>query len=351
VVAAAALAPLLVTARVLRRASGYARFDDRDVPLMRRPQDVSDEHRAVAAELERDVTTLNDGGPVQRLTRMRAWLDEAGDGVETDARISELVGGDVRGEWIVPPGCDTRRRLLYVHGGGYQLGSPRSHRMLTTDLARRTGCAVLVVDYRLMPENSRMAGIEDVRTAWELLVGTGPDGPALATTAYVAGDSAGANLVLALTHWVRDTHGRLPDAVVAFSPPTDSTLSSPSWHDNVDTDAFLGPSYRRLLALPPAMLFLGVWATSRIRPDDQRLSPLLDDLRGLPPTLVQASRSEMLFDDAVRYTNAARAAGSPVTLQVWPGMVHVWQSFDVPEAAEALDEVEAFLAAHDPSVV
>ena len=110
----------------------------------------------------------------------------------------------------------------------------------------------------------------------------------------------------------------------------------------------LGPFFGALAKIPRTLLLWGAWLQTRIRPSDPRISPVYGDLAGLPPLLVQASEAEMLRDDARRYANKAAAAGSPVTLQTWAHMVHVWQIFhpELPEGREALEEIRRFLARH-----
>jgi acetyl esterase/lipase len=258
--------------------------------------------------------------------------------------------GGVRAEWVLAPGSDPARRTLYIHGGAFMMGSPRSHRTLTSQFSRLTGGAVLAIDYRLMPEHPRRAGIEDCRTAYRWMLEHGPGGAALAQVVFVAGDSAGGNLTLSLIAWARDTGLRAPDAAAALSPLTDATLASPSLRANVHSDAMLGPLFGKLARIPRwVMLWMG-WLQTRINPCDPVVSPLRGDLSRLPPVLLQASEVEMLFDDSRRYANRARAAGSAVRLQYWNHMVHVWQIFnpELPEAREALAEIGRFLNAAAP---
>jgi acetyl esterase/lipase len=210
-----------------------------------------------------------------------------------------------------------------------------------------TGGAVLAIDYRLMPEHPRRAGIEDCRTAYRWLLDNGPQGRAPAAKVWVAGDSAGGNLTLSLVAWVRDAGLRAPDAAVALSPLTDATLASPSMRSNIASDPMIGPLFGGLAKLPHALLLWLGWLRTRINPSDPIVSPVYGDLARLPPVLVQASEAEMLRDDARRYVNRAAAAGSPARLQTWDHMVHAWQMFypELAEGREALDEVRKFLAA------
>jgi acetyl esterase/lipase len=167
---------------------------------------------------------------------------------------------------------------------------------------------------------------------------------------FVAGDSAGGNLTLSLVAWARDAGLRAPNAAAVLSPLTDATLASPSMRDNMHSDAMLGPLFGKLARVPRWMLLWGAWLQTRINPSDPVVSPVRGDLSRLPPVLVQASQVEMLRDDSRRYVNKARAAGSPVRLQTWNHMVHVWQIFnpELTEARDALAEIGRFLAEAAP---
>lgn len=311
----------------------------------------SGEQRAVLEMLRKLLADIMRGPVLGRLARLRARMDTISDGRAFACRFAATSADGVGGEWVLGPGADPNRRVLYIHGGAYVAGSPRSHRSITARLAELTRGAVLAIDYRLMPEHSRRAGIDDCRCAYRWLLENGPEGAAPAARIFVAGDSAGGNLTLSLLAFVRDAGWRAPDAAVALSPATDSTLASPSLEANLATDPMLGPIFKLLTRIPRSALLWGAWLQSRIRPADPAISPLRGDLSRLPPLLIQASRAEMLVDDARRYANKARAAGSPVRLQTWSHMVHVWQIFDpaLPEAREALDEIGRFIEAAAPS--
>jgi acetyl esterase/lipase len=281
----------------------------------------------------------------QHLAVLRNYMDNMSAHRSFDAKFIPVDAGSVAAEWVLAPGVDGARRTLYIHGGAWIMGSPRSHRAITTRFSEITGGAVLAIDYRLMPEHPRMSGIEDCRTAYCWMLENGPEGNAPASAVYVAGDSAGGNLTLSLIAWVRDQGLRAPDAAVALSPATDGTLGSPSLRTNVATDAMLGPLFGRLTRVPRSALLWGAWMSHRIRPNHPIVSPVFGDLSNLPPVLIHASDLEMLLDDSVRYTNKARASGSPVTLQTWNHMVHVWHIFDpeLTEARQSFDEIAKFL--------
>jgi acetyl esterase/lipase len=286
-----------------------------------------------------------------RIAALRRLIDEVFAGRTLDATFTPVDCAGVPGEWVRAAGADGARRTLYIHGGGFVIGSPRSHRTLTSRFAAMTGGVALAVDYRLMPEHRRLAGIEDCRSAYRWMLEHGPDGAEPAQAVFVAGESAGGNLTLALIAWLRDQGLRLPDAAVALSPSTDSTLASPSLRANRRSDAMLGPLLGPLAKLPRWMLLWLGWVLNRINPRSPSISPVYGDLSNLPPVLVQASEAEMLLDDCRRYVNRAQAAGSPVRLQTWGHVVHAWQIFnpELPEARDALAEIGKFLAAAAPS--
>ncbi len=337
-----------LSSRLFLLGPDLSRFDDPAAARATERTEASPETEEVHALLREFRSRAGSSWSVNRLKRVRELMD-SGFGVERSAQELgvEIVPTEEPGmpaEWILAPDCDPQRRLLYVHGGAFYAGSPRSHRPLTAGLARRTKAAVLAIDYRLMPEHSRRAGIADCQAAYRFVLEHGPAGPTSLRTLFLAGDSAGGNLALMLIAWARDNGLRAVDGVAALSPSTDSTLSSPTYKENVDTDVMLGPLFRPLLWVPKTLLLLGGMLVVRIHPRNPIVSPLLGSLADLPPTLVQASESEMLLGDARRYVHKAQSEGSPATLQTWPGQVHVWQIFDqiLPEAREALAEIETF---------
>ena len=219
---------------------------------------------------------------------------------------------------------------------------------MTDRLSDITGCAVLAIDYRLLPENHHEHCVEDCRTAYRWILENGPGDAAEIKQLFIAGDSAGGNLTLSLLAWIRDHKLRAPEAAVVLSPLTDTTFSGASIRDNVDSDVMLRPFMKALAGLPHIIKSWWVVWTYRVRPGNPVVSPLLGDLSGLPPTLVQVSDAEMLLDDARRYVCKACDSGSPAKLQTWADMVHIWQIFypELPQARQAWDEIGKFLEAH-----
>ncbi len=326
------------------RGEDFSRYDSQLIPQPREP--ASDANAEVIRTVEQLLATSHGQRGRERLQTMRAAMDSMGEGHAFECRFESVDHDGVRGEWVVPPGVDHTRRLLYIHGGAWVAGSPLSHRVITNRLAITANAAVFSLDYRLLPEHKRQAGIDDCRRAWEWLQQHGPEGMEPATLMGVAGDSAGGNLTLSLVGWLKDSGGRQADFAIGLSPVTDLTFSAPSLAANCKSDVMLGPQFGILTRLPQPLVWWSVLLMHRMYPPNPVLSPLRGDLSGLPPILLQASECEMLLDDARRYVVRAQEAGSPVQLQTWPHMVHVWQIFDdkLPEAREAFDAIGEFIA-------
>jgi len=254
-----------------------------------------------------------------------------------DAQLKPAMFESVAGEWLLTDDsvCDTR--ILYLHGGSWMAGSPSSHRSVTSRIACDTGCAVLSIAYRLAPEHPFPAGLEDCLSAFRLIIDNGPHGPAKAKKIFVMGDSAGGNLALGLLQTLKSTSSRLPDAVVALSPPTDMCMNSPSIWLNKDIDPIINA-----YLLP---MIVNNYLQDRAPKEDPRVSPIYGDLSGLPPILLQTGKREILLDDSVRFAEAVHAKGGVVELDLWDDMPHVFQGFApiLPEATRALKKVAAFL--------
>jgi monoterpene epsilon-lactone hydrolase len=289
----------------------------------------------------------------QRILAMRETMDSFFSNSDIASQIIPVDAAGVPAEWVVAPGADSSRRFLYIHGGAFMAGSPKGYRVLTDKLSAITNSAVLAIDYRLMPENTRLACVEDCRTSYDWMLENGPQGPdadtlEFPTAVFVAGDSAGGNLTLVLLAWARDNQRRAPNAALALSPVTDSRYTSPSIRGNLNSDVILKPLAKRLAWVPGFMIGLAARFMAGHRASDPVVSPLLGDLAGLPPLLVLASDCEILRDDGRRYVNKAVEAGTDATLMLWDNVPHVWPIFypDLPEAAEALEQVDGFFKRH-----
>jgi acetyl esterase/lipase len=249
-------------------------------------------------------------------------------------RLIKVKVGDIPCEWLLAPGADPDVRLLYIHGGGFVSGSGGYYIPQTAHISAAAKCAVLLVDYRLAPEHSFPAGLDDCVEAHEWMVSNGPDGPARARATFVAGDSAGGNLTLGTLLALRDQKKKLPAGGISISPTSDFTLVSESLRTVADPiiSARTMPVFRDM--------YLGNSDTR-----NPLASPVFGDYHGLPPILFQIGEYEMLRDDGIRAAQKARADGVSVTLEVWPGMFHVFQSHEplLPEAREAIAHMAEFM--------
>ncbi len=325
-----------------------AKYDSQDISATFYRPTPSYKYPAALALLD-DVQAQTERWPFRKyISSLRASLDRMGDfdTISTISTISTITQSEeerVKGEWVIAPGADINKRLLYIHGGGFIVGSAKSHRIVTDRLSRELGVAVFALDYRLMPEVTRKQGIEDCRKAYLWLLEHNVSGLASADKIYLAGDSAGGNLALSLLAWIKEKQLRQVDAAIMFSPATDMTFSYDSLGYNAKTDFLLSPVIGKFYKIPRPVLLLMTFAVLRYNPRNPDISPVFGNLSGLPPILIHASDSEMLADDIRRYKNKAIAAGSDVRLQTWSNMLHVWHLFDLDEADEAYAEVKTFI--------
>lgn len=253
--------------------------------------------------------------------------------VPDGVRCTAAEMGGVPGEWVEMPESEADRVVLYLHGGGYVIGSLATHRSLVARIAREARARCFSVDYRLAPENPYPAAVEDAVAAYRALLASG----IAAGRIVVAGDSAGGGLTLATLLALRDAGDALPAAAVCLSPWTDlvgtgGSHSDPGIHDP-------------MVNLPGLMLMGQLYAGANV--NDPLASPLHADYRGLPPLYIQVGTREMLLDDSVRVAAKARAAGVPVLLERGEGLIHVWPMFgdEVPEALDAVRNIGAFIRA------
>jgi monoterpene epsilon-lactone hydrolase len=261
------------------------------------------------------------------LAARRAQYDKAERVFKTPADVTvEVVRTPRPAEWLVPAGARTDGAVLYLHGGGYVIGSPRSHRHVAAACAAASGIAGLLPDYRLAPEHPFPAAVEDATAAygWLLDRGIAPG------RIVVAGDSAGGGLTVATLLALRDAGRPLPAAGVCISPWVDLTCSLPSYTTRAANDPIVT---REGVAEMARAYLAGSDAKAPLA------SPLHADLRGLPPLLIQVGRDEVLLDDSVQLAAQAKAAGVDAALEVWDDMIHVWHWF-----LPMLDEAERAVA-------
>lgn len=238
----------------------------------------------------------------------------------------------VPAEWITAPNASADATLYWLHGGGYSIGSIKSHRGMISRLSAASRIRAFAVEYRLAPENPFPAGLEDALTGYRWLLKQGIDPKSI----VLGGDSAGGGMTLAVLVSLKDAGEPLPAAAVLYSPWTDLTWSGDSVTTRAEADPWISPD----MGVEGAALYLGdAPATNPLA------SPLFADLSGLPPTLIQVGDAEVLLDDSTRVADKMKAAGVDVTLEVWDEMIHVWQAFAtiLPEGQQAIDKTGEFI--------
>ena len=246
--------------------------------------------------------------------------------------------GGVPGVWFTPPDARPDRAVLYLHGGGYMVGSVATHRSLIARIARASGVRCLAIDYRLAPLHPFPAAVEDACTAYRWLLAQGLGAARL----VLAGDSAGGGLALGSLVALRDAGDPLPAAGVCLSPLTDLEVSGDSARGGADDPMVT----RDGVAMMAEAYLQGADAR------DPRASPLHADFAGFPPLLIQVGTREVLLDDATRVAARARAAGVRVTLEKGEGLTHVWQLYPhLPEAIDSVDRIGRYVASHLGGVI
>jgi len=292
----------------------------------------SEQMKAIAAMIRanRDSAPL-DASLAERREGMEVM--QGGLPLPEDLHLEDVTVGGRPAQWVRVTGAREDRTILYLHGGGYVMGSLNTHRELMARLSRSTQARVLGLDYRLAPEDPFPAAVDDAEAAYRWLLEQGAPAAAI----LIAGDSAGGGLAVATLLRVRDAALPLPAGAVLFSPWTDLTASGESIQTRADTDPMIAPDGIR----ETAALYHGA-----SDPRDPFVSPLFADLTGLPPLLVQAGDDEILLDDATRLAANAARDGVSAELQIWPGAFHVFQAIpSLPEASEALERVGEFARA------
>ena len=264
--------------------------------------------------------------------------------LQDDVTLTAVDVNGVPGEWTVLADSDPSRRLLYVHGGGYVLGSINTHRRLVADICRAAGCVALSLDYRLAPEHTYPAAVDDAITGLEHIWANGPDGPSDAASVFVGGDSAGGGLMLATLLAARERGVRMPTGGIGLSAWTD-LAASPEELSAFGLDDPTIPN--NTVAITASQEWAAMYAGDADRKDPQ-LSPLFGDYEGICPLLLQAGSVEMICRDTERVAARARDAGVEVVEEIWDDMFHVWQGFApmLPEGQEAIDHIGEWIRHH-----
>jgi acetyl esterase/lipase len=254
--------------------------------------------------------------------------------VAPDVRQAPVELGGVPAIEVTVQGTDADNVILYVHGGVYVIGTAAASVPLVSELARRTGAKAITLDYRLGPEHPYPAAVEDARAAYQGLLAQGVAPGHIA----LAGESAGGGLVVATLLALREAGVPLPSCGYLMSPYVDLTLSGETLIDRAEADPVLTPEGLRV-RVPDYLA--GADAS------DPLISPIFGDLKDLPPLLIQVGTHEILLSDALRLAERAALHDVPVTLEVTPGVPHVFQGFAglLDEAAAALDRGAHFIDA------
>jgi acetyl esterase/lipase len=249
-----------------------------------------------------------------------------------DVKCTPVTAGGVPAEWVETGASAPERVVYYLHGGGYVGGSVNTHREAVAGFARAAQARVLLLDYRLAPENPFPAAVEDAVSGyqWLLKQGIAPN------MIVIAGESAGGGLTVAALVALKERGLPLPAAAVAMSPWVDMACTGASMESRKELD----PMVQQEGLLRMAGHYLG-----GADPRHPLASPLYADLSGLPPLLIQVGTAETLYDDAARLAEQAREAGVNVTFEPWEDMIHMWHSFAavLPEGQQAIERVGEFV--------
>jgi acetyl esterase/lipase len=272
------------------------------------------------------------GAPVEQL---RANMEAMATVVPPpeDVVYEPVDAGGVPAEWVSAPGARTDAAVLYLHGGGYAIGSIATHRHIAANISRAAGARLLLIDYRLAPEHPHPAAVDDATAAyrWLLAQGLAPGNIA------ISGDSAGGGLTMATLLALRDAGDPLPACAVPMSPWVDMDQSAESYTTRCDLDPMVSAVGLKEMA---------GWYLAGQDPTTPLASPVHADLSGLPPLLVQVGDHEVLLDDSVRLVERAKAAGVDATVEIGEECFHVYQAFPVPEADEAIARLGEFVRRH-----
>lgn len=252
----------------------------------------------------------------QDTAELRKAYDAMGDFFPTakDVTLEKVSANGVPAEWSSTPGAAQDRVIMYVHGGGYVIGSVASHRHLVTELGRAAGTRTLSLDYRLAPEHPFPAAVDDALAAYRYLLAQGIEPRNIA----IAGDSAGGGLTVATLLAIRGAGLAQPACGFCISPWVDLEAIG----NSMTTQAARDPMVQKDGLLGMAAAYL-----NGAKPRTPLAAPLYGDFKDIAPLLIQVGAAETLLDDSTRLASVAGAADVDVTLQVWPEMIHVWHFF------------------------
>ena len=292
----------------------------------------SDNVEAVISRINGVYSSWNRSTTIETMRQDWDALYQSSD-IHADTEDRNIAGVPCR--WVRPGDISNPAIAMYIHGGGFRLGSNTSHLKLMSDIARAAGCKLVGVEYRLMPEAIFPSQLDDSYAVYQSLVAEyGAD------RIIVMGDSAGGGLAAALLQHIKQTdNSAMPAGCVLLSAWLDMTLSGDSYETRSKSDPVHQTKMLQLLAKE----YTGGAGSL----DNPLLSPLFGDLSNLPPTLIQVGDCEIGLDDSVNYAKALEAAGSEVQISVWPEMIHVFQMFsdELVSAEKAIGEIGEFVKA------
>jgi acetyl esterase/lipase len=271
-------------------------------------------------------------------------IDEMRRGMESRTKLAKLPPktkiekvsfNGISAEWICTKEAHERRVILYLHGGGYNVGSPNTHRELAAHISMASGAKILLPDYRLAPEHPFPSALEDATSAYRWLLNTGLTGGDIS----IAGDSSGGGLSIATSISLRDAGEPSPASIVCISPWTDLEMSG----NSIKTHAEIDPMVN--------LQSLKIMASNYIGDGDPRsplISPIHADLKGISPLLIHVGSDEMLLDDSTRIAEKAKSAEVDVTIKIYDQMWHAWHLNVrlMPEAKNAIKELGSFIRKH-----
>ena len=248
--------------------------------------------------------------------------------------FAPVDAGGVSAEWVTPPEVEGNRTILYLHGGGYVVGSLNTHRHVVSRLAQGAKARLLNVDYRLAPESPFPAALDDAMAAWQWHLANGGE----AAHTAISGDSAGGGLTIALCMKLRDEGMALPACAAPISPWTDLTFSGDSMIERAERDP--------MLAGADALSGMVMAYAQSTDATDPYVSPVFGTFDDLPPMMIQVGTEEVLYDDSTRVVKAIENANGSVEFRPWQDMMHVWHLLAgvAPEAEEGIAELAAYIA-------
>ncbi|MFX0080698.1 MAG: alpha/beta hydrolase [Candidatus Hodarchaeota archaeon] len=292
----------------------------------------------VSEGMDRVIKMLFQQGEVaakQRVEETRTRFEQLGVlfQIPKDVKIEEVDINGVPAVWISTPEAAEECVVLYFHGGGYVLGSINTHKEFGSRLSRTSNSRVLLIDYRRAPENPYPAALEDAVAVYKWLIDNEGIEP---QNIIIGGESAGGGLTLATLLKLRDTGIALPAAALVLSAWADLDMTG----DTIRSKAKLDP-----LANTSDLFFLASLYIGDDDPKNPYISPMYADLKGLPPMLIQVGEAEILLSDSTRIAEKAKAAGVDVILDIWDGMIHMFQMFGswAPEGQKATEKIGKFI--------